>query len=364
MEGTCVVADFGSANVYGGFGGAEQPMLFRNVVGDLKHRASLPTVLSEKVVSNDVDNFRGLLKLGYPLQHGHVVDWNGVSRVLSNMNGALGVNCKDHPVLMTEAALTSRPQRYKLAQLLFEECQHPAALFATQGLLSLYASGTTTGVVVDIGDGVTQTCPTFEGYTIRDAVRRVDFGGRDVTDYLRALLRQYGNFFDTSAEVDIVRLMKEQRCQVAASSKEVSTKLIKHKLPDGSEISLGPELSQATEVFFNPALIGREHGGVAAIAAESIRLTDVDLRREIFQNVVLAGGSTLTTNFPSRFLQELTKTTPKDCKVRIVAPAERLHTSWIGGSFLSQLSTFKQMLVKKSEYQEEGESVVHARLFC
>lgn len=364
MEGTCVVADFGSANLRAGFGGGEQPATYRNVVGEVKHRASLPSVIGDHVVGNDVDHHRGLLKLGYPMQHGHVTDWNGISRLFSALNSNLGVNCKDHPILLTEAALTSRPQRHKFAQLLFEEFQHPGVLCASQGLLSLYASGNTTGVVVDIGDGVTQTCPTFEGYTIKDAVRRVDFGGRDVTEYLRQLMRQYGNFFDTTAEVDIVRTIKEQRCQVAASTKDVSSKVVKHRLPDGSEVSLGPELSQATEVLFSPSWVGREHGGVATVAAESIRLTDVDLRREIFQNVILAGGSTLASGFCSRFLQELTKTTPRDCKVRILAPAERAQTCWIGGSFLSQLSTFKQMVVKKSDYQEEGENIIHARLFC
>lgn len=363
MEGTCVVADFGSANLYAGFGGAEQPVSFRNIVGEVKHHPSLPSNV-DRFISNDVEKHRGLLKLGYPVHHGHVVDWNGVSKVLGAMNSALGVSCKDHPMLMTEAALTSRPQRHRLAQLLFEENQHPAVLFATQGLLSLYSSGNTTGIVVDIGDGVTQTCPTYEGYAIRDAVRRVDFGGRDVTEYLRALMRQYGNFFDTSAEIDIVRSIKEHRCQVAASAKDPSSKVVKHRLPDGSEVSLGPELSQCMESLFNPSLVGREHGGVPAIASESIRLTDIDLRREIYQNVILAGGSTLSTGFCARFLHELTKTTPKDCKVRILAPAERMHTCWIGGSFLSQLSTFKQMLVKRSEYQEEGENIVHARLFC
>ena len=321
------------------------------------------------------------------MQNGHITDWDSITRVMHHVNGALGSNPKDHAVLVSEAALTSRTQRATLGQLLFEQLQHPSALFSVQALMSLYSTGNTTGVVLDVGDGVTHACPVYHGYTIREAVRRVDFGGRDVTNYLQQLLRQYGTFLDTSAELDIVRQIKEQHCTVAASALNlqdaalgggagqtksvgssapttVTIQKVKHRLPDGTMITIGNEQCIAPEALFNPALVGREVPSVVQVLNESIRRSDIDLRRELYENIFIAGGSTLFANFPTRFLTEITKKTPRDCKVRLTAPAERLYTTWIGGSFLAQLSSFKAMAIKRSEYLEEGERVLHNKLFC
>jgi len=368
MEGACLVLDAGTGTIKAGFGGSESPSVYRCLIGRAKHQAALPQTGfdgGDVFFANEAEKYRGVLKLEYPVTNGVVRDWKSLGDVLTHVYSSIGVSGKDHPVLCTEAALCSKPQRARLGQLLFEENQHPAVLFATQGLLSLYAAGSVSGMVLDIGDGVAQTCPVYEGYCIRDAVRRVDFGGRDVTAYLRTLLRQYGMYFDTSAEFDIVRTIKEQKCQISVStpSKEGSLK-VKHRLPDGSDIVLGSELTQAGELLFNPSLIGREHGGAAVLVSDSIKLADMDVRRELYQNILLAGGSSAMNGFCPRFLSEMTRMTPRDCKVRVLAPGDRHLTAWIGGSFLSQLSTFKQMTVKKSDYNEHGENILHSRVFC
>eukprot|EP00758_Cryptobia_borreli_P005673 Tbor_TRINITY_DN4959_c0_g1::TRINITY_DN4959_c0_g1_i1::g.9972::m.9972/K16575/ACTR1, ARP1; centractin len=387
MEGGCVVLDMGSGSIKAEFAGSENPKIFQNSVGHVKHLASIPQQQLDGLidhsffVSDNVTKHRGLLKVSYPMTNGHVTDWSSLGHIFSHVDSALGMDPKDHPLLISEAALSSRPQRAKLGQLLFEQLQHPSILFSVQALLSLYSTGNTTGVVLDVGDGVTQVCPVYRGYSIRDAIRRVDFGGRDVTQHLHTVLRQYSGInLDTSAEFEILRQIKEQRCSVASSAIKsdvenagtgnssngilAAVPKIKHKLPDGSDISIGSEQVIAPEVLFNPALMGRECPGVVQVLNESIRRTDIDLRRHLYENVFLAGGCTLFNNFGSRFLAEVTRKTPRDCKVRVTAPAERMITTWIGGSFLAQLSTFKAMAVKKSEYLEEGERIIHSKLFC
>lgn len=391
MEVACVVMDLGSGSIKAEFAGAENPKVFQNVIGEVKHKAAIPQqsleglIDSNYFVSNDVSKHRGVLKLSYPMQNGHVNDWDAMTRVLHHVDGALGSDPKDHSILVSEAALTSRTQRATLGQILFEQLQHPSILFSVQALMSLYSTGNTTGVVLDVGDGVTHACPVYHGYTIREAVRRVDFGGRDITAYLQQLLRQYGTFLDTSAEFDIVREIKEQTCTVASSAinlqdaalgggsgqvksvssspSTLSVQKVRHRLPDGTQIIVGNEQCIAPEALFNPALIGKEVPSVVQVLSESIRRSDIDLRRELYENIFLAGGSTLFANFPTRFLTEITKKTPRDCKVRLTAPAERLYTTWIGGSFLAQLSTFKSMAIKRSEFLEEGERVLHNKLF-
>lgn len=72
-----------------------------------------------------------------------------------------------------------------------------------------YATGRTTGVVLDSGDGVTHVVPIYEGFAIPHSIMRVDIAGRDVSRYLRLLLRKEGYNFNTSAEFEVVRTVKE-----------------------------------------------------------------------------------------------------------------------------------------------------------
>ena len=374
--------DMGSGSLKAEFAGAETPKVFQNVIGSVKHSAVLPQQQLDGLIdgslfaSNDVAKHRGILRLSYPMTNGHITDWSGISNVLHHVNSTLGADASNHPLLMSEAALTARPQRSKLGQILFEQIQHPSVVFCVQPIISLYSTGNTTGVVLDVGEGVTQACPVYKGYSVREATRRVDFGGRDVTHHLQSLLRQSGTFLDTSAEFDIIREIKESRCVVSpnvlraealeggSNTGAGSIAMIKHTLPDGTEVSVGSEQQLAPEVLFQPHLMGRECPSVVQVLSESIRRCDIDLRRHMYENVFLAGGSTMLPKFPNRFLGEATKRTPRDWKIRVMAPSERLYTSWIGGSFLAQLSTFKQMSIKRSEYAEEGERILHSRLFC
>ena len=72
-----------------------------------------------------------------------------------------------------------------------------------------YATGRTTGVVLDAGDGVTHAVPIYEGFAMPHSIMRVDIAGRDVSRYLRLLLRKEGFDFHTSAEFEVVRQIKE-----------------------------------------------------------------------------------------------------------------------------------------------------------
>lgn len=370
MDGACVVVDLGTGFVKAELASAEAPKTYQNIVGTPKHKPLLKdtrTTADGLVVSGDAVQQRGVLRVSYPMVHGHVKDHNAVNNVLKYVVGDLGVPPKDHPMLLTEAPLSSRLQRAKLAEYVFEELQHPALLFSVQAVLSLFSSGQTTGVVLDVGDGVTHACPVFDGYSIRDATRRVDFGGRDVTTYLQTLLRQHGHTFDTSAEFEMVRDIKEKLCStvlVARNKDDVDVPLQKHHLPDGTEIELGRELQLAPELLFDPTLNGHECPSVVDVCCESIKACDIDLRRPLYSSIFLAGGTTHLTKFGDRFLSETARRTPRSCTVRVHAPAERHHTTWIGGSFLAQLSTFKDMLTTKAEYAEQGERVLHSRLFA
>jgi len=273
-----------------------------------------------------------------------------------------------HPVLLTEAAINPKKNRAKAAEIFFESFNCPALYIQTQAVLSLYASGRTTGVVLDSGDGVTSAVPVYQGFAIDHAINRIDVGGRDVTEYLQLLLRKSGHIFHTSSEMEVVRDIKEKRCYVAFNIEKLDKdddleEKVPYKLPDGNSIAIGAEQFRAPEILFNPSIVGLEYSGIHQCLLDSIARCDMDIRRSMFADTVLAGGSTLFKGFGERLLSEVRKAAPRDTKIQIWAPPGRLLSAWMGGSLLASLGTFSKMWVSKKEYDESGKSAIHRRTF-
>lgn len=197
--------------------------------------------------SRHLQECRGLMNIRYPIEHGVVTNWNDMERLWSYVYSKeqLGVPPEEHPVLLTEAPLNPRRNREKAAEVFFEAFGTPALFFSMQAVLSLYASGRTTGVVIDSGDGVTHAVPVYEGFAMKHSIQRIDVAGRDITRYLKLLLRREGLNFKTSAEFEIVRTIKEQACYVTANpAKEEQLEMDRssdkghYVLPDGQQVSV------------------------------------------------------------------------------------------------------------------------------
>jgi centractin len=314
------------------------------------------------------EEHRGLLAIKYPMEHGIVTDWNDMEKIWTYIysKDQLSIFSEEHPVLLTEAPLNPRPNREKAAEILFESFNVPALFISMQAVLSLYSTGRTTGVVLDAGDGVTHAVPIYEGFAMPHSIMRVDIAGRDVSRYLRLLLRKEGINFRTTAEFETVRTIKEKACYLANNplkEESVDTEHINYTLPDGNVIQIGPARFRAPEVLFRPDLIGEECEGLHEVLVYSIQKSDLDLRKVLFKNIVLSGGSTLFKGFGDRLLSEIKKLSPKDVQIKISAPQERLYSTWIGGSILASLDTFKKMVVSKREFDEEGQRAVHRKTF-
>ncbi|KAL9652422.1 hypothetical protein ABK040_012075 [Willaertia magna] len=282
----------------------------------------------------------------------------------------------NHGIFITESLYNSKTNRETISQIIFENFNAPALYFGKQQILSLYAALRTTGLVVDSGDYCTTFVPIVDGCQLSAAHNcKVDIGGRDLTEYLIKIYFEktrlkIKNLHDTFMNV------KEQFCFVNEQSTTLqsyntlqntlqnnnNTLQRTYELPDGKTIlTLDTERYQCPEILFHPSLIGKESPSITTQIYNSINNCEIDLKKELFENIILCGGNTMFEGLDRRINNELEKMVNNKLNVRVFASNDRNNYAYIGASILSSLSSFKEMFLTKEEYEEEGVCRIHKK---
>eukprot|EP00659_Diplonema_papillatum_P000351 gene351-496_t len=265
-DANAIVCDNGSGMVKAGFAGDDAPRsVFPSIVGRPKTAAAMMgTAKKEAYIGDDAQSKRGILLIKYPIEHGIITNWDDMEKIWHHtFFNELRVAPEDHPVLLTEAPMNPKANREKMTQIMFETFNSPA----------MY--------------------------------------GRDMTDWMIKLLTERGNSFVTSAEREIVRDIKEKLAYVALDFDEEmslaasSSSLEKdYELPDGQVITVGSERFRCPEALFKPVFIGLEANGIHETVYNSIMKCDIDVRKDLYGNIVLSGGTTMYEGLADRLTKE------------------------------------------------------------
>ncbi|CAG5115244.1 unnamed protein product [Candidula unifasciata] len=374
-----IVCDNGTGFVKCGYAGSNFPaFIFPSLVGRPMIRSTTKVgdiEIKDLMVGEEASELRSMLEVNYPMENGIVRNWEDMTHLYDHTFGPqkMNVDTKNTRILLTEPPMNPMKNREKMIELMFEKYQFHSVHIAIQAVLTLYAQGLVTGVVVDSGDGVTHFCPVYDGFALPHLTRRLDIAGRDITRYLIKLLLLRGYAFNHSADFETVRMMKEKLCYVAYDI-ELEQKLAldttvlvePYILPDGRVIKVGGERFGAPEALFQPHLINVDSVGVAELLFNTIQAADMDLRADFYKHIVLSGGSTMYPGLPSRLEREIKQlylervlkgntTSLSKFKIRIEDPPRRKHMVFMGGSVLADIMKDKdEFWLLRSEYQENG----------
>ena len=253
--------------------------------------------------------------------------------------------------------MNPKKNREKLAQIMFETFQVPGLSFGIQALLPIYAAGKFTAFIINSGEGITQFAAIYDIYVLSHSTAKINLSGGDVTNYMFKFLKDNRKNFSIE-EKEIAREIKEKACYVALDFEEElkSIKPFDYELPDGNHIIIKDERITSTEALFTSSIIGKNGNGISQTCYDMILKCNNDVKKDLYNSIVLAGGNTLFNGFPERFSKEMKFLVPESMKeeVKVISSPERQVSVWIGACVLTCLSKFNSEWITKKDYEEKG----------
>ncbi|CAD8141889.1 unnamed protein product [Paramecium octaurelia] len=350
------------------------------IVGEAAPRCCFPTQVlklqdsqqNKILIGSQIQKHQLNCQPCYPIQYGYIMDWEAMEQIWQYIfEVQLQISPSNHPVLLTEAPRNPKLNQEKMTQIMFEKFDIPLLHISNQTVLSLYSLGKTTGVILDSGEGTTHCVPIYEGFQLRHQLSRLDVAGTACTNQMSQLLKdQILKMYTPLQKNRIAKTIKESLCYVALDPISEENKYqgntqhsSQYILPDGNKLAIKEQKYQCPEILFNPNMAGYELPGIHQITYQSIFKSDRDLQQQLYNNIVITGGTTLFPGLQERLLKEIENLVKEPYRTRIIVPPNRLNSTWIGGSILSTLTNFKPFWITKHEYEEFGPQIAHIKCF-
>ncbi|KAJ1347351.1 putative metalloprotease arx1 [Parelaphostrongylus tenuis] len=332
----------------------------------------------------------------YPIRHGIVEDWDLMERFWEQcIFKYLRAEPEDHFFLLTEPPLNTPENREYTAEIMFESFNVPGLYIAVQAVLALAASWSSrqgkgrplTGLVVDSGDGVTHCIPVAEGYVIGSCIKHIPIAGRDITYFIQQILRDREPSIPSDQSYEVAKAIKERHCYVCP---DILKEFIKYDT-DGAKwlktyhginnvtkkefvVDVGYERFLGPEIFFHPEFANSDFTTpISEIIDTVIQQCPIDVRRGLYENIVLSGGSTMFKDFARKLHRDIKRISenrlatsealsggqlkPKPIDVQVISHKMQRYAVWFGGSMLASTPEFYTVSHTKEEYMEKGPSI-------
>ncbi len=365
-----IIIDLGSSEIKAGFFDNSSPTIrFKNIIGDSLSKRNKSLLNKEHYISSECDKYYNDLTLRYPIQRGIFIKEDDIQLIFEYILTKLGLNTqqmKEHPLLITEPINNKLSNSEKISEILFEKMNIPSLIFAKQPLLSLISTGYSTGVVLESGSDITQSCVSYEGYLIENSFYRYDYGGRDVSSILKILIKQNNPKFNCYVldNIKVLNEIKEKQCYIKTLKDEnedfVSIPSA-YILPDGSKLVLNDEKILAPEILFNNKLIFGEYLTFHEMVINSINKVDINIKNKLYKTIILSGGNTKFKGIEEKMKTNLSYLIPRGVDIKIRTQINPELNCWNGGNIIASLNTFNKMLVNKKEWDECGKNIIHIK---
>ncbi|KAL5229605.1 hypothetical protein ABZP36_028381 [Zizania latifolia] len=432
-EVSAIVVDVGSYSCKAGYAGDDTPKaVFSSVVGSIEQTGETDEAKADTAPDSkngakpmDVDKAKTKRKLYVgqelefrrdhmevisPMKDGTVTDWDIVDNIWNHaFRQRLLINPEEHPMLIAEPSTNTGQQREKAAELMFEKYKVPALFLAKNAVLTSFASGRATSLVVDSGGGSTVVAAVHDGYVLQKSVATSPISGEFLTDCMMKSLESKGvvirprysfkkkevspgeykvmdlDFPNTTESYRLYCMraiasdIKESVCRVPDTAFDevayANVPTTSYELPDGQTIEVGADRFKIPDILFNPSLSQTIPGvdgfadsmsarGLPRMVIDSVNRCDVDIRKELLGSILLSGGSSSILQLKERLEKEVLEESPGNARVKVLASGnsvERRFSVWIGGSILASLGSFQQMWFSKAEYEEHGVSYIQRK---
>jgi actin-related protein len=353
-----LVIDFGSGYVKAGFAGNDAPsLLFPTVIGKLRVNIAAGSSNAEPLIGEAAQTNPDVIPRR-PIERGVVKGWNEFYSIVNYVYQSLDLKSENNNVLIARPSAVDPKQLEAITEHFIETLHAPSISFISSATLSLLSTGRVTGIVAECGFGVTNVVPVFESFGLEHARITSDLGGCDVDTYLKTLLKSIGM---TENDNNAVHEVKEQLCYIRASPDQPDTDPVPYELPSGNRLTIGAERWRGTEVLFDPKLGTKDCMGLSTSISTSIGRCDAFLRRELLQNVVISGGSTMFPGMAERVEHDVHEATQSLAKV--IAAPERKNGAWVGGSIFASTPVFEQFQIKKADWETQREKIFRQKSF-